>query len=102
MADLNALIAQGYQFQAPPDPFVQYGKMQQLQQGEQANQLNQMKMQEAQAAAATSAFCWRGSIPWSVNAFSWVASACALPIVQVRISPMVMRKDLPCSQPSNM
>ena len=52
MADLNALIAQGYQFQAPPDPFVQYGKMQQLQQNEQANQLNQMKMQEAQAAAA--------------------------------------------------
>jgi len=51
MADLNALIAQGYQFQAPPDPFVQYGKMQQLQQGEQVNQLNQMKMQEAQMAA---------------------------------------------------
>ena len=48
MADLNALIAQGYQFQAPPDPFVQYGKMQQLQQGEQTNQLNQMKMQEYQ------------------------------------------------------
>lgn len=52
MADLNALIAQGYQFQAPPDPFVQYGKMQQLQQNEQANQLNQLKMQEAQIAAA--------------------------------------------------
>ena len=51
MADLNALIAQGAQFQAPPDPFVQYGKMQQLQQGEQTNQLNQMKMQEAQALA---------------------------------------------------
>jgi hypothetical protein len=48
MADLNALIAQGYQFQAPPDPFAQYGKMQQLQQGQQANQLNQMKMQEYQ------------------------------------------------------
>lgn len=48
MADLNALIAQGYQFQAPPDPFAQYGKMQQLQQGEQTNQLNQMKMQEYQ------------------------------------------------------
>jgi hypothetical protein len=48
MADLNALIAQGYQFQAPPDPFTQYGKMQQLQQGEQTNQLNQMKMQEYQ------------------------------------------------------
>ena len=51
MADLNALIAQGYQFQAPPDPFVQYGKRQQLELGEQTNQLNQMKMQEAQAAA---------------------------------------------------
>ena len=50
MADLNALIAQGYQFQAPPDPFVQYGKRQQLELGEQTNQLNQMKMQEAQAA----------------------------------------------------
>lgn len=50
MADLNALIAQGYQFQPPPDPFAQYGKMQQLQQGQQVNQLNQMKMQEAQRA----------------------------------------------------
>jgi hypothetical protein len=46
MADLNALIAQGVQFQAPPNPFAQYAQMQQLQQGEQANQLNQMKMQE--------------------------------------------------------
>lgn len=52
MADLNALIAQGAQFQAPPDPFVQYGRMQQLEQGQQANQLNQMKMQEMQAANA--------------------------------------------------
>jgi hypothetical protein len=48
MADLNALIAQGTQFQAPVNPFVQYAQMQQLQQGEQANQLNQMKMQEYQ------------------------------------------------------
>lgn len=48
MADLNALIAQGYQFQAPPDPFAQYAKMQQLDQGQQANQLNRMKMQEYQ------------------------------------------------------
>lgn len=48
MADLNALIAQGYQFQAPPDPFAQYARMQQLDQGEQANQLNRMKMQEYQ------------------------------------------------------
>jgi len=51
MADLNALIAQGYQFQAPPDPFVQYGKMQQLQQGEQANQLNMLKMDEYKRSA---------------------------------------------------
>ena len=48
MADLNALIAQGVQFKAPPDPFAQYAQMQQLQQGQQANQLNQMKMQEYQ------------------------------------------------------
>jgi len=48
MADLNALIAQGYQFQQPSDPFAQYAKMQQLAQGEQTNQLNQMKMQEYQ------------------------------------------------------
>lgn len=48
MADLNALIAQGVQFKAPPDPFAQYAQMQQLQQGEQSNQLNQMKMQEYQ------------------------------------------------------
>jgi hypothetical protein len=48
MADLNALIAQGYQFQAPPDPFANYAKIQQLDQGEQANQLNRMKMQEYQ------------------------------------------------------
>ena len=48
MADLNALIAQGYQFQAPPDPFANYARMQQLDQGEQANQLNRMKMQEYQ------------------------------------------------------
>jgi len=48
MADLNALIAQGYQMPAPPDPFAQYAKMQQLDQGEQTNQLNRMKMQEYQ------------------------------------------------------
>jgi len=47
MADLNALIAQGFQFKAPPDPFEQYGKMQQLEQGRQANQLNVMKLDEA-------------------------------------------------------
>ena len=48
MADLNALIAQGVQFKAPPDPFAQYAQMQQLQQGEQANRLGQMQMQEYQ------------------------------------------------------
>ena len=48
MADLNALIARGYQFQPPPDPFAQYAKMQQLDVGEQTNQLNRMKMQEYQ------------------------------------------------------
>ena len=46
MADLNSMIAQGAQFQAPIDPFVQYGKLQQLQQGQQTNALNQMKMDE--------------------------------------------------------
>ena len=46
MADLNSMIAQGAQFQAPIDPFVQYGRMQQLQQGQQTNALNQMKMDE--------------------------------------------------------
>lgn len=48
MSNLNALIAQGVQFKAPPDPFEQYGKMQQLEQGRQTNQLNQMKMQDYQ------------------------------------------------------
>jgi len=46
MADLNSMIAQGAQFQAPIDPFAQYGKLQQLQQNQQANALNQMKMDE--------------------------------------------------------
>jgi hypothetical protein len=50
MANLNALIAQGAQFAAPPDPFAQYGKMQQLQQGETTNQLNRMQMDEYQRA----------------------------------------------------
>jgi hypothetical protein len=40
------MIAQGAQFQAPIDPFAQYGKLQQLQQNQQANALNQMKMDE--------------------------------------------------------
>ena len=48
MADLNSLIAQGFQFKEPPDPFAQYAQMQQLQQGAQANRLGQMQMQEYQ------------------------------------------------------
>ena len=48
MSDLNALIAQGVQFKAPPDPFVQYGQMQQLRQNQQENMLNKMKVDEYQ------------------------------------------------------
>ena len=48
MADLNALIAQGAQFKAPVDPFVQYAQMQQLEQAGSTNQLNRMKMDEYQ------------------------------------------------------
>ena len=51
MADLNALIAQGYQFQAPPDPFVQYGKMQQLENSATQNRLAQQQMTEGTALA---------------------------------------------------
>jgi hypothetical protein len=47
MADLNALIAQGVQFAPPPDPFAQYGKMQQLQQGENQNALAQYQLESA-------------------------------------------------------
>jgi len=47
MADLNALIAQGAQFQAPPDPFAQYGRMQQLQNAGMQNQLTQQKLASA-------------------------------------------------------
>jgi hypothetical protein len=53
MADLNALIAQGAQFRQAPDPFVQYGQMQQLEQNQQTNALNQMKMQEMQRGMET-------------------------------------------------
>ena len=48
MADLNALIAQGVQFKAPPDPFAQYAQMQQLQRGEETGRMNQLLMQEKQ------------------------------------------------------
>ena len=51
MADLNALIAQGYQFQAPPDPFVQYGKMQQLENSATQNQLARQQMTEGATLA---------------------------------------------------
>jgi hypothetical protein len=47
MADLNALIAQGAQFAAPPDPFAQYGKMQQLRVGENQNALAQYQLESA-------------------------------------------------------
>jgi len=52
MADLNALIAQGYQFQPLPDPFAQYGKMQQLQNAGIQNQLTQQQLAAAQRAEA--------------------------------------------------
>lgn len=48
MADLNSLIAQGFQFKEPPDPFAQYAQMQQLQRGEETGRMNQMLMQEKQ------------------------------------------------------
>jgi hypothetical protein len=47
MADLNALIAQGAQFAPPPDPFAQYGKMQQLRVGENQNALAQYQLESA-------------------------------------------------------
>ena len=50
MADLNALIAQGYQPQAPVDPFAQYAKMQQLNVGENQNALAQYQLAQAQRA----------------------------------------------------
>lgn len=53
MADLNALIAQGAQFQAPVNPFVQYGQMQQLQQGANANELAQYTMAKAKQEDVT-------------------------------------------------
>ena len=52
MADLNALIAQGYQFQPLPDPFAQYGKMQQLQNAGIQNQLTQQQLAAVQRAEA--------------------------------------------------
>jgi hypothetical protein len=50
MADLNALIAQGYQPQAPVDPFAQYAKMQQLNVGQNQNALAQYQLAQAQRA----------------------------------------------------
>ena len=52
MADLNALIAQGYQFQPLPDPFAQYGKMQQLENSASQNRLAQQQLAAAQRAEA--------------------------------------------------
>ena len=48
MADLNALIAQGYQPQAQIDPFAQYAKMQQLNVGQNQNALAQYQLAQAQ------------------------------------------------------
>jgi hypothetical protein len=50
MADLNALIAQGYQPQAQIDPFAQYAKMQQLNVGQNQNALAQYQLAQAQRA----------------------------------------------------
>lgn len=52
MADLNALIAQGYQFQPLPDPFAQYGKMQQLENSASQNRLAQQQLAASQRAEA--------------------------------------------------
>ncbi len=46
MTNLNALIARGVDIKAPPDPFEQYGRMQQLEANAQASQLNRMKVDE--------------------------------------------------------
>lgn len=53
MADLNSMIAQGAQFQAPIDPFAQYGKMQQLQQFQNQNELARYTMAKAQQEDVT-------------------------------------------------
>ena len=50
MADLNALIAQGAQFQAPVDPFAQYAKMQQLNTGANQNALAQYQLEQSKRA----------------------------------------------------
>jgi len=47
MADLNALIAQGYQPPALPDPFAQHAKMQQLENATMQNQLQQQQLENA-------------------------------------------------------
>lgn len=71
MADLNALIAQGAQFKAPPDPFAQYAQMQTMQQNEQANQLGQMKMQEYQRGLASQNALRASPVPEGVNPQHW-------------------------------
>ena len=52
MADLNSLIAQGFQPQAPIDPFAQYAKMQQLNVGMNQNALAQYQLESAKRADA--------------------------------------------------
>jgi hypothetical protein len=82
MADLNALIAQGYQFQAPPDPFASYAKMQQLNVGENQNalaqyQLAQAKRSDIQANALNQAYASATNPETGAIDYKKVASALA-------------------------
>ena len=51
MADLNALIAEGYQVQAPTDPFARHLKMQQLDNAALQNQLTQQQLLSAKSTS---------------------------------------------------
>lgn len=53
-------LAQGIQFAPPPDPFAQYGKMQQLQAGQTQNALAQYQLGAAQRADETNTNFLRG------------------------------------------
>ena len=53
-------LAQGVQFAPPPDPFAQYGKMQQLQAGQTQNALAQYQLGAAQRADETNTNFLRG------------------------------------------
>jgi len=71
MADLNALIAQGAQFQAPVDPFAQYSKMQQLEQGQRANALAQMQIDKYRQDIQQLNAVRSSAAPDGVNAQLW-------------------------------